>query len=76
MSDTVTAYFVISEACPDVRVPQTQVKESKQVKVRLKKSEKEKFEIKKALYEPPRDKTNKVTVCPAKTRISLGIGPV
>ena len=24
-------------------------------------------------YEPPRDKTNKVTVRPAKTQISLGI---
>ena len=27
-------------------------------------------------YEPPRDKTNKVSVCPAKTQISLGIRPV
>ena len=27
-------------------------------------------------YEPPRDKTNKVSVPPAKTRISLGICPV
>ena len=27
------------------------------------------------LYEPPQDKTNKVTVRPAKTQISLGIGP-
>ena len=26
--------------------------------------------------EPPRDKTNKVTVRPAKTQISLGIRPV
>ena len=26
--------------------------------------------------EPPRDKTNKVSVHPAKTRISLGIRPV
>ena len=26
--------------------------------------------------EPPHDKTNKMTVCPAKTRISLGIHPV
>ena len=24
-------------------------------------------------YEPPQNKTNKVTVCPAKTQISLGI---
>ena len=28
------------------------------------------------LYEPPHDKTNKVTVRPAKTQISLGIRPV
>ena len=28
------------------------------------------------LFEPPRDKTNKVTVRPAKTQISLGIRPV
>ena len=27
-------------------------------------------------YEPRHDKTNKVTVCPAKTQISLGIRPV
>ena len=27
-------------------------------------------------YEPPRDKTNKVSVRPAKTQISLGIHPV
>ena len=27
-------------------------------------------------YEPPRDKTNKVSVRPAKTQISLGIRPV
>ena len=27
-------------------------------------------------YEPPHDKTNKMTVCPAKTQISLGIHPV
>ena len=27
-------------------------------------------------YELPHDKTNKMTVCPAKTRISLGIRPV
>ena len=27
-------------------------------------------------YEPPHDKTNKMAVCPAKTRISLGIHPV
>ena len=27
-------------------------------------------------YEPPRDKTNKVNVRPAKTQISLGIRPV
>ena len=27
-------------------------------------------------FEPPRDKTNIVTVCPAKTQISLGIRPV
>ena len=26
--------------------------------------------------EPPHDKTNKMTVCPAKTQISLGICPV
>ena len=26
--------------------------------------------------EPPHDKTNKMTVCPAKTQISLGILPV
>ena len=26
--------------------------------------------------EPPHDKTNKVSVCPAKTQISLGIRPV
>ena len=28
------------------------------------------------LFEPPLDKTNKMTVCPAKTQISLGIRPV
>ena len=28
------------------------------------------------IYEPPRDKTNKMTVRPAKTQISLGIRPV
>ena len=28
------------------------------------------------IYEPPHDKTNKMTVCPAKTQISLGIRPV
>ena len=28
------------------------------------------------LYEPPHDKTNKMTVRPAKTQISLGIRPV
>ena len=28
------------------------------------------------IYEPPRDKTNKVTVRPAKTKISLSIRPV
>ena len=28
------------------------------------------------LYEPQHDKTNKITVRPAKTRISLGIRPV
>ena len=27
-------------------------------------------------FEPRHDKTNKVTVCPAKTQISLGIRPV
>ena len=27
-------------------------------------------------YEPPREKTNKVSVRPAKTQISLGIRPV
>ena len=27
-------------------------------------------------FEPPRDKTNKMTVRPAKTQISLGIRPV
>ena len=27
-------------------------------------------------YEPPHDKTNKMSVCPAKTQISLGIRPV
>ena len=27
-------------------------------------------------FEPPHDKTNKVTVSPAKTQISLGIRPV
>ena len=29
-----------------------------------------------SLFEPQHDKTNKVSVCPAKTRISLGIRPV
>ena len=29
-----------------------------------------------SIYEPPRDKTNNVTVHPAKTQISLGIPPV
>ena len=29
-----------------------------------------------AIIEPPRDKTNKTTVRPAKTQISLGIRPV
>ena len=33
-------------------------------------------EIWKIIYEPQHDKTNKVTVCPAKTQISLGIRPV
>ena len=28
------------------------------------------------IHEPPHDKTNKMTVCPAKTQISLGIRPV
>ena len=28
------------------------------------------------IFEPPRDKTNKVSVRPAKTQISLGIRPV
>ena len=28
------------------------------------------------VFEPPHDKTNKMTVCPAKTQISLGICPV
>ena len=28
------------------------------------------------VYEPPHDKTNKMTVCPVKTQISLGIRPV
>ena len=28
------------------------------------------------LFEPPHDKTNKMTVRPAKTQISLGIRPV
>ena len=28
------------------------------------------------VYEPPCDKTNKMSVCPAKTQISLGICPV
>ena len=28
------------------------------------------------IKEPPRDKTNKVSVCPAKTQISLDIHPV
>ena len=28
------------------------------------------------IYEPSHDKTNKVTVCPAKTQYSLGIRPV
>ena len=28
------------------------------------------------IIEPPHDKTNKMTVCPAKTQISLGICPV
>ena len=27
-------------------------------------------------YEPPRDKTNKVSVCPANTQIRLGVRPV
>ena len=27
-------------------------------------------------FEPPHDKTNKMSVCPAKTQISLGIRPV
>ena len=35
-----------------------------------------KFTIKTASYEPPLDKTNKVSVGPAKTQISLGIHPV
>ena len=30
----------------------------------------------KSVVEPPHDKTNKMTVCPAKTQISLGICPV
>ena len=29
-----------------------------------------------SVNEPPHDKTNKMTVCPAKTQISLGIHPV
>ena len=28
------------------------------------------------IYEPAHDKTNKMTVCPAKTQISLDIRPV
>ena len=28
------------------------------------------------IIEPPQDKTNKMTVCPAKSQISLGIHPV
>ena len=32
--------------------------------------------IQASLNEPPHDKTNKMSVCPAKTRISLGIRPV
>ena len=27
-------------------------------------------------FKPPHDKTNKMTLCPAKTEISLGIRPV
>ena len=34
------------------------------------------FQLKEMEFEPPHDKTNKVTVCPAKTQISLGIRPV
>ena len=29
-----------------------------------------------ATYKPPHDKTNKMTVRPAKTQVSLGIRPV
>ena len=32
--------------------------------------------VNKQITEPPRDKTNKVSVRPAKTQISLGIRPV
>ena len=34
------------------------------------------FQLKKNNFEPPHDKTNKLTMCPAKTQISLGIRPV
>ena len=34
------------------------------------------YDITSKVNEPPRDKTNKVDVRPAKTQISLGIRPV
>ena len=34
------------------------------------------YETVKKLYEPPHDKANKMTVCPAKAQISQGISPV
>ena len=34
------------------------------------------YDLMKASYEPRHDKTNKMTVRPAKTQISLGIRPV
>ena len=33
------------------------------------------MDLAKSINEPPHDKTNKMTVCPAKTQISLGICP-
>ena len=38
--------------------------------------EEEKYEAQEKKNEPPHDKTNKMTVRPAKTQISLGIRPV
>ena len=53
---------------PDVFVQNDLLKRNNAHKTKLKK--------KLSTHEPRHDKTNKVSVCPAKTQISLGISPV